>query len=161
MRNLLLATLICCSLPAFAANTCTFSPQGISSGHSVSCALPALDPGQCVEYRFHWSESGSVSPMSVNVKLNTSTVYPSVSFSDQGNYELSGRFCIDAGQLSEYTFNSPSFEWDTYYGPFSFIAGPSWGTAAEDVSIASTLTFNVVGGRGWSAYLNGGAVEIK
>jgi len=102
-----------------------------------------------------------VSGLSVNVKLNSSTVYPSVSFTDQGNYELSGRFCVDAGQLSEYTFNSPSFEWNTYASMFSFVAGPTWGTAGEDVSVASTLTFNVVGGRGWAAYLNGGAVEIK
>lgn len=161
MKKLALFVLLCCSLPAFAANTCTIQPQSISTGHNVSCYLPVLYPFRCVEYRFHWSETGAVSPLIVNVKLNGTTVYPDVTFADQGNYELSGRFCVDPSQLSEYTFNSPAFEWNTGSGAFSFIAGPTFAATAEDVSVPSILTFNVVGGRGWAAYLNGGEVEIK
>ena len=158
MKKLLFALLLLgCSLPAIAG--CTFPPQSIASGHNVSCALPSLTAGQCVEYRFHWSETGTVSTMSVNVKLNTSAVYPDVSYTDGGNYELSGRFCADSGLASEYYFNSPTFEYQLSPETFFILEGSTYGTAAEDVSVASTLTFNVVGGRGWAAYLNGGTVS--
>lgn len=160
MKNLALFFLICCSLPAFAANTCTVTPQSINSGHNVSCVLPALSANQCVEYRFHWSETGTVSAMSVNVKLNTTEVYPDVNFSDGGIYELNGRFCA-SDTSNQFYFNSPAFEHEISPETSFILEGSTYGSATEDVSIASTLTFNVVGGRGSAVYLNGGMVEIK
>lgn len=160
MKKLSMLFVLLCSLPLFAANTCTFPPQSINTSHNVSCSLPALSANQCVQYRFHWSESGSVSGLSVNVKLNSSVVYPDVSFTDGGNYELVGRFCA-SDTTHQYFYNSPVFEYAYSPETFFILEGSTWGNATEDLTVSSTLTFNVIGGRGLAAYLNGGDVEIK